>query len=57
MKNETQMITMYIAFGAILAYFILYMMGRIRTERFEEQSIDTDETEKELMALLNELME
>ena len=53
MKNEPQKIAMYMTFGAILAIFILYMMGRVRTEMYEEGSVE--DTEAELMNLLQEL--
>ncbi len=53
MKNETPKIAMYMAFGAILAIFILCMMGRVRTEMYEEGSVE--DTEAELMNLLQEL--
>lgn len=50
MKKDAQQIAMYIAIGALLAVIVLQMMGRLRTERYE-----SDDTEAELAALLDEL--
>lgn len=45
MKN-TQTAAMYIGVGAILALILLFLMGRIRTERYEAA------TEQELLDFL-----
>ena len=48
MKN-TQTAAMYIGVGAILTLILLFLMGRIRTERYEEA------TEQELLDFLSEV--
>ena len=48
MKN-TQTAAMYIGVGAILTLILLFLMGRIRTERYEEA------TEQELLDFLGEV--
>jgi hypothetical protein len=50
MKN-TQTAAMYIGVGAILTLILLFLMGRIRTERYEEPVSDV-----ELENLLDELV-
>ena len=41
MKN-TQTAAMYIGVGAILALILLFLMGRIRTERYEGEVSETE---------------
>lgn len=48
MKNQ-QKIAMYIAIGALAALVLLFLTGRLRTERYEEA------TEQELMDFLEEV--
>ena len=48
MKN-TQTTAMYIGIGAILALILLFLMGRIRTERYDEA------TEQEMLDLMDEI--
>lgn len=48
MKNtNTRQAVTYIGAGALLAIIVLFLMGRLRTERYEEAS------EKELLDFLN----
>ena len=48
MKN-TQTTAMYIGIGAILALILLFLMGRIRTEPYDEA------TEQEMLDLMDEI--
>ena len=48
MKNQ-QKIAMYIAIGALAALVLLFLTGRLRTERYEEA------TEQELLDFLEEV--
>lgn len=48
MKNQQQ-IAMYIGLGALVAVVLLFLMGRIRTERYEAAS------EQELLDFLKEV--
>lgn len=48
MKNQ-QKIAMYIAIGALAALVLLFLTGRLRTERYEEAS------EQELLDFLEEV--
>ena len=41
MKN-TQTAAMYIGVGAILALILLFLMGRLRTERYEGEVSETE---------------
>jgi len=48
MKNtNTRQAVTYLGAGALLAIIVLFLMGRLRTERYEEAS------EQELMDFLN----
>ncbi len=48
MKNtNTRQAVTYLGAGALLAIIVLFLMGRLRTERYEEAS------EKELLDFLN----
>lgn len=48
MKNQQQ-IAIYMGLGALIAIILLLVMGRLRTERYEEA------TEQELMDFLEEV--
>jgi len=48
MKNQQQ-IAMYIGLGALFTIVLLFLMGRIRTEGYEEDS------QEELMKFLDEV--
>jgi len=48
MKNQRQ-IAMYIGLGALVAIVLLFLTGRLRTERYEAAS------EQELLDFLNEV--
>jgi hypothetical protein len=58
MKNNPQQIAMYVALGAALTVFILYMSGMLRIgERYEgeeEEDVEVDEELRELEELIAE---